>query len=170
MARTANKSIVITPAGIALRVVQIVFAALVLSLSAYTLSKFTTWNHVRFTVAAVPPIQSFSNVLQAGWAIVSLTCLIILSLAYDPQALILQFLVLGLEFINFDLFLAAWISLASNIGKRQECAAPGGGHEHSTPCDTIYSALAFAILEWLLFAFTFFSVIRATLKAETARF
>ena len=38
-----------------LRAAQWVFAALVMSLSAYTLSVFTGWREVRFTVAAVFP-------------------------------------------------------------------------------------------------------------------
>jgi hypothetical protein len=37
------------------RVVQFIFAALVMSLSAYTLSNITGWREVRFTVAAVLP-------------------------------------------------------------------------------------------------------------------
>jgi hypothetical protein len=37
-----------------LRISQFVFAVLVMSLSAYTLSKITSWREVRFTVAAVP--------------------------------------------------------------------------------------------------------------------
>jgi len=36
-----------------LRAVQWIFAALVMSLAAYTLSVFTGWREVRFTVAAV---------------------------------------------------------------------------------------------------------------------
>lgn len=36
-----------------LRIVQCIFAVLVMSLSAYTLSVFTEWKHVRFTVGAV---------------------------------------------------------------------------------------------------------------------
>jgi len=39
--------------GLYVRLVQFVFAVLVMSLSAYTLSKITGWREVRFTVAAV---------------------------------------------------------------------------------------------------------------------
>ena len=42
--------------GLHLRVIQFVFATLVMSLSAYTLSVITGWREVRFTVAAVPPL------------------------------------------------------------------------------------------------------------------
>jgi hypothetical protein len=35
------------------RRLEFVFAAVVLALSAYTLSQFTNWNEVRFTVASV---------------------------------------------------------------------------------------------------------------------
>src|SRR2546423_4876605 len=44
--------------GLPLRVIQFVFAALVMSLSAYTLSKITGWREVRFTVAAVRSQES----------------------------------------------------------------------------------------------------------------
>ena len=56
------------------------------------------------------------------------------------------------------MFLAVWISLSVNIGRHDQCVGANGGHDHSKPCDTIYTALAFAIADWLLFSFTFFSV------------
>ena len=65
---------------------------------------------------------------------------------------------LVLEFINWGLFLAIWIALSVNIGRHDQCVAANGGHDHSRPCDTVYSALAFAIFDWLLFSFTFFCV------------
>lgn len=71
------------------------------------------------------------------------------------------FVVLGIDFINWDLLLAAWVSISVNIGKLENCVAPTGGHDHSRSCNTIYSALAFTIVEWLLFTVTFFSVIMA---------
>jgi len=39
--------------GLPVRAIQLVFATLVMSLSAYTLSVLTGWREVRFTVAAV---------------------------------------------------------------------------------------------------------------------
>lgn len=58
---------------------------------------------------------------------------------------------LVLEFINWGMFFAVWIALSVNIGKHQECVAPDGGHSHVRECNTIYSALAFAIVDWILF-------------------
>jgi hypothetical protein len=43
------------------RRLEFVFAAVVLSLSAYTLSQITDWNEVRFTVAAVKMQLYFFN-------------------------------------------------------------------------------------------------------------
>jgi hypothetical protein len=45
--------------GLPLRVIQFIFATLVMSLSAYTLSKITGWREVRFTVAAVRSLEPF---------------------------------------------------------------------------------------------------------------
>ena len=69
-----------------------------------------------------------------------------------------HYITLALEFINWGMFLAIWIALSANIGKHQECVAPNGGHSHSRPCNTIYTAIAFAILDWILFTITFVSV------------
>jgi len=44
--------------GLGMRCTQLVFAGLVLGLSAYTLSQFTGWKQVRFTVAVVYPTMS----------------------------------------------------------------------------------------------------------------
>ena len=44
-----------------LRRLQFIFAAIVLGLSAYTLSQFTGWSEVRFVVAAVIYLHNFSN-------------------------------------------------------------------------------------------------------------
>jgi hypothetical protein len=41
--------------GLPVRILQFIFAALVLGLSAYTVSVITEWKEVRFTVAAVSP-------------------------------------------------------------------------------------------------------------------
>jgi hypothetical protein len=62
------------------------------------------------------------------------------------------------EFTNWGLFLAVWIALSVNIGRKDWCVADDGSHDHSRPCNTIYSALAFAIVEWILFTMTFFGV------------
>ena len=70
-------------------------------------------------------------------------------------------LILLFEFINWGLFLAVWIALSVNIGRHTQCATSSGGHDHSRPCNTIYTALAFAIADWLLFSVTFFTVGRA---------
>jgi len=43
-----------------IRITQLIFCAAVLGTSSYTLSVFTDWKHVRFTVAGVP-ILSFST-------------------------------------------------------------------------------------------------------------
>jgi hypothetical protein len=53
MARQVHPAIGNTSWGLPLRVLQFIFAILVMSLSAYTLSKITGWKEVRFTVAAV---------------------------------------------------------------------------------------------------------------------
>ena len=47
--------------GLHLRILQFVFAALVMSLSAYTLSILTGWREVRFTVAAVLPLKKTTS-------------------------------------------------------------------------------------------------------------
>jgi len=64
------------------------------------------------------------------------------------------------------MFLAIWIALSVNIGKHQECVAPDGGHSHVRECNTIYTALAFAIADWILFTVTFVSVGLAVAKGE----
>lgn len=64
------------------------------------------------------------------------------------------------------MFLAVWISISVNIGRHTQCATPSNGHDHSRPCDTIYTALAFAIVDWLLFSVTFFCVGWALLGAK----
>jgi len=70
-----------------------------------------------------------------------------------------HYLILALEFINWGMFFAIWIALSVNIGKHDECAAFfNSGHSHSRPCNTIYTALAFAILDWILFTITFVTV------------
>src|SRR5277367_4231565 len=76
------------------------------------------------------------------------------------------YLTLALEFINWGMFLAIWIALSANIGKHQECVASDGGHSHARECNTIYTALAFAIVDWLLFTVTFASVGYAISKGE----
>ena len=54
------------------------------------------------------------------------------------------------------MFLAVWIILAEQISCDDTvCAAPGGGHLTIQPCKTIYAALAFAIVTWLLYAISF---------------
>jgi hypothetical protein len=47
--------------GLHLRLAQVVFAILVMSLSSYTLSLITGWREVRFTVGGVPhpPLPTF---------------------------------------------------------------------------------------------------------------
>ena len=69
-----------------------------------------------------------------------------------------HYIVLVLEFINWAMFLAVWIAISANIGKHQECVAPSGGHDHSRPCNTAYTALAFAIVDWILFTISFVAV------------
>jgi hypothetical protein len=58
------------------------------------------------------------------------------------------------------------IAISSDIGKYKECVGMEGGHSHSKPCNAIYSALAFAIVDWLLFSLTFFNVVRNVRKVE----
>ena len=77
-------------------------------------------------------------------------------MTYRPKSH--HYLTLTLEFLNWSLFLAIWIALSVNIGRNDQCTAPDGGHSHSRECNTIYTALAFAIVEWLLFTVTFFFV------------
>ena len=63
-------------------------------------------------------------------------------------------LFLFLEFTNWAMFLAVWIALAVNIGRKDWCVDPDGSHSRSRECDTIYAAWAFAIVEWILFTAT----------------
>jgi hypothetical protein len=80
-----------------------------------------------------------------------------------------QYITLALEFINWGMFFAVWIALAVNIGQNTQCVAPSGGHSHSRECNTIYTALAFAIIDWLLFSITFGMVVYAVATGkETA--
>jgi hypothetical protein len=81
-----------------------------------------------------------------------------------------HYLTLALEFINWSLFLAVWIALSVNIGRHDQCVAPDGGHSKTRECKTIYSALAFAIVDWLLFTVTFVSVGLAVSKKEDGAF
>jgi hypothetical protein len=49
-----------------------------------------------------------------------------------------------------------WIALAVDISKSSYCrVSPGGGHSHIRPCQTIYTAFAFVLFEWVLFTVTF---------------
>jgi hypothetical protein len=130
--------------GLPLRVFQFIFAVLVMSLSAYTLSKITGWKEVRFTVGA------------SVWSVLSLVWILTSGMIHRPKSH--HYITLVLEFINWGLFLAIWIALSVNIGRNDQCVAPDGGHDHSRPCNTIYTALAFAIVDWLLFTVTFFTV------------
>jgi hypothetical protein len=77
-----------------------------------------------------------------------------------------HYLILALEFINWALFLAVWIALSVDIGKHQECVVDSNGHSHSRPCDTAYTAIAFAIVDWILFTVTFVSVGLAVKSGE----
>jgi len=71
-------------------------------------------------------------------------------MSYRPRSHF--YLTLTLEILNWFMFLAAWIALAEQIScDTAQCAAPGGGHLHIRPCDSIYAAFAFAIVEWILF-------------------
>ena len=56
------------------------------------------------------------------------------------------------------MYLAVWIALSVNIGKSQQCVDPDGGHSHVRACNTIYSAIAFAIVNWLLHTVTLAAV------------
>jgi len=76
------------------------------------------------------------------------------------------YIVLALELINWGFFLAVWVSLSDDIGKHKDCVARDGSHDHSTPCNTLYLALAFAIADWLLFSLTFFNVIRSVRRVK----
>jgi hypothetical protein len=69
--------------------------------------------------------------------------------------------ILLFEFINWALFLAVWVALADNIGKKTFCADPSGGLSHVKECDTLYAAFAFAICEWILFTVTWLWVLKA---------
>ena len=80
-----------------------------------------------------------------------------------------HYLTLALEFVNWALFLAVWIALSVNIGRHDQCVAVDGGHAKTQECKTIYTALAFAILDWLLFTVTFVSVGLAVSKKEDGR-
>lgn len=78
-----------------------------------------------------------------------------------------QYLTLALEFINWGLFFAVWIALAVNIGRDDQfCRDVDGSHSHTKECDTIYTAFAFAIADWILFTVTFFFVAKAVMKKD----
>jgi hypothetical protein len=82
-----------------------------------------------------------------------------------------HYVILALEFINWGMFLAVWIALSVNIGKHQECAATlDSGHSHSRPCNTAYTAIAFAIVDWILFTVTFVMVGLAISNGDTQTF
>jgi len=53
MARTVHPAVGSTSWGLPLRLTQIVFAILVMSLAAYTVDNIRDWKEIRFTVAAV---------------------------------------------------------------------------------------------------------------------
>jgi hypothetical protein len=54
------------------------------------------------------------------------------------------------------MFLAVWVILAEQIScDTAVCTALGGGHLATHPRQTIYAALAFATVTWLLFAISF---------------
>jgi hypothetical protein len=89
----------------------------------------------------------------------SLLWILTSGMAHRPRSH--HYLTLALEFINWALFLAIWISLSVNIGRDDQCTAPDGGHLHTKECNTIYTALAFAIVDWLLFTVTFLFVGKA---------
>ena len=60
---------------------------------------------------------------------------------------------LAVDLINWAMFLAVWIALAQQISSSTSfCSTPGGGNLTTAPCNTIYAALAFAIVCWLLFS------------------
>lgn len=86
---------------------------------------------------------------QGAWAIVSLY--IISNFCSQIQY---PLLIVALDLINWCMFIAVWIALAVNIGSKSNYCSVSiekGGHSGSVPCQTIYAALAFAILGWLLF-------------------
>lgn len=72
-----------------------------------------------------------------------------------------------LDFINWGMFLAVWIALAQQISSDNSyCTAPDGGHLHTKPCNTIYSACALAVVNWILFTISFGSVLYAIVSKE----
>jgi hypothetical protein len=79
-----------------------------------------------------------------------------LGLEYRPKSH--HHLLTFFEFTNWALFFAVWIALSVNIGQKDFCVNVDGTHSRSRECDTIYTALAFSIIEWLLFSVTFFGV------------
>jgi hypothetical protein len=92
--------------------------------------------------------------VQAAWAVLSL--LLIMTFGMVHRAKSHYFLIVLLEFLNWGMFLAVWISIAVNIGKHQWCeGSNGSGHEHNRPCNSAYTILAFAIVDWILFTVTF---------------
>ena len=70
------------------------------------------------------------------------------------------------EFVNMALFLAVWIALADNIScNTSYCRVTyRGSRSFIRPCQTIYAAFAFAIVEWLLFLATFAGAIRGVVR------
>jgi hypothetical protein len=69
-----------------------------------------------------------------------------------------HYITLFLEFINWSLFFAVWISLSVNIGQHAECTVNNSSHLHDRECNSIYTVIAFAIIDWLLFSVSFFFV------------
>lgn len=95
--------------------------------------------------------------VKGAWAVLSIVWILTSGMIHRPKRH--HYFILALEFINWAMFLAVWIALSVNIGKHQECeAGPFGGHLHNRPCNTAYTAIAFAIADWILFTVTFVSV------------
>ena len=78
-------------------------------------------------------------------------------MTYRPRSH--HYLCLLYDFLGWIMFLAVWIALAEQVScDTARCAAPGGGHLHTKPCSAVYAALAFAVMEWILFTVSFIMV------------
>ena len=92
----------------------------------------------------------------------------ILSSAMEYRPKWHQYLILFFDFTNWGMFLAVWIAIATDLGKKKDgfCVSVDGGHSHSRECNTLYAAFACAIANSILFGITLATVIYAIFRVK----
>jgi hypothetical protein len=83
-------------------------------------------------------------------------------MGYRPRSH--QFIILVLEIFSWAMLLAAWIAVFVNVGKRTQCNID----RRDRPCNSIYAASAFAIIDWMLFTGTMIGVAFGMTEHESA--